>query len=150
MSDTMRTLTEDQAFRRLDEHIRKALARIKFHPVLVPGLVGSMPCDDPADGGPPGRVFVEAHYTLSGVPVEANQDVFDLLHDFWIGEGYVVISDLRGRGRAPHLKVRQPDDGFSVALRENLASELRLSGSSPCVWPEGVPPTPGSDNGNEA
>lgn len=149
MSDTMRTLTEAEAASRLDRHIRKALAQIKYHPVLVPGLVGSMPCDDPDDGGPLGRVFVEAHYTLSGVPVDANPAVFDLLYDFWLGEGYEVLSDLRTRGRAPHLKVRHPEDGFSVSLRENLASELRISGSSPCVWPEGHPPQQSDTNGSD-
>src|SRR6266508_760304 len=136
----MGTLTEREASARLDRHIRAALAQMEFLPVLVPGLVGSMPCDDPTDGGPLGRVLVEAHYTLSGIPLDAHPQIFDVLYRYWTEHGYEVLSDLRGRGRAPMLKVRHSDDGFSVSLRENLATELLISGSSPCVWPDGLPP----------
>jgi hypothetical protein len=136
------TMTADQAAARLDEHLRLALEQLSPEPRIEPGLSGTMDCDDPTDGGPLGRVFVEAHWWLRDVPPDRNRDVFDALHRRWESQGYVVIQDLRDRERAPQLKVRHPGDGFAVSLRENLAGELRLSSSSPCVWPDGVPPPP--------
>lgn len=136
----MRTLTEQDAVVRLDEHIRAAVEQLSPAPRLEPGLAGSMPCDDPDDGGPLGRVFVEAHHWLRDVPARRNRQIFDTLHDFWVAKGYEVLSDLRDRPEAPHLKVRHRADGFSVSLRENLERDLKVSGSSPCVWPDGDPP----------
>lgn len=134
------TLSEDQAAARLDEHLRAAVERLDPGPRLEMGLAGTMDCDDPTDGGPLGRVFVEAHYWLRDLPADRNREVFDTLHGYWVSQGYVVIEDLRDRARAPRLKVRHPGDHFSVSLRQNLADELRLSSSSPCVWPTGSPP----------
>lgn len=141
----MQTLTEEQASSRLEQHLRAAIEQIEPRPQPEPGLVGSMPCDDPTDGGPLGRVFVEAHYTLHGIAAGANRRIFDVLHRYWTEQGYTVLSDQRDRERAPQLKVRHRQDGFSVSLRENLARELRISGSSPCVWPEGNPPSETSE-----
>jgi hypothetical protein len=145
-----RTMTEDQAQARLEQHLRAAMTQIQ------PGLVAeaeraeTMPCDDPSDGGPPGRVFVEAHHRLRGLPREANREVFDGLHRYWTGQGYTVLRDLRGHESAPLLTVQHPDDGFSVGVRENVIGELRVFGSSPCVWPEGYPPAAAGGNGNGA
>ena len=149
----VRTMTEEQAWARLEQHLRAAIVQIE------PGLVAeaeraeraeTMPCDDPTDGGPPGRVFVEAHYLLRAIARSANQGVFDGLHRYWTGQGYAVLRDLRGREPAPLLTVRHPDDGISVGLRENVIGELRIFGSSPCVWPEGHPPASAGGNGNGA
>lgn len=141
----MQTLTEQQASARLEQHLRAALEQIEPRPSAEPGPSATMPCDDPSDGGPPGRVFVEAHYMLRDIPAAANRAVFDALHRYWTGHGYEVLRDLRERDRAPQLKVRHRGDGFSVSLRENLVRELSLSGSSPCVWTEGHPPIDGVD-----
>jgi hypothetical protein len=134
------TLTEEQATARLDAHLRAAVGRLRPTPSLEQAFASAMPCDDPDDGGPPGRIFIEAHYWLRDVPTERNRQVFDVLHEYWTANGYGVLSDLRDRPEAPQLKVRHGDDGFSVSLRENLAHELRISGSSPCVWADGHPP----------
>jgi hypothetical protein len=139
----MQTLTEAQASARLEQHLRAAMDQIEPRPSADPGPSATMPCDDPSDGGPPGRVFVEAHDMLRGIPAAANRAVFDALHRYWTANGYEVLRDLRERDRAPLLKVRHGGDGFSVSLRENLAHELSLSGSSPCVWAEGHPPIDG-------
>jgi hypothetical protein len=140
MSPAVETLTAEQARARLDQHLRAAVEQISPPPALEEHMAGTMACDDPSDGGPPGRVFVEAHHWLRGVDRARNRDVFDALHDHWSSHGYAVLADLRHRPAAPELQVRHAADGFSVSLRENLDGELTLSGSSPCVWPEGHPP----------
>jgi hypothetical protein len=140
MADATETLTENEAVARLEDHLQLAAGQLDPCPRLEPGLSGTMPCDDPTDGGPMGRVFVEAHYMLRGVDPADNRRVFDTLYRFWTEHGYALLQDLRDREKAPQLKVRHADDGFSISLRQNLADELKLSGSSPCVWPGGNPP----------
>lgn len=142
MSAADETLTTEQARTRLDQHLRAAADRISPRPTLEEHLVGTMDCADPTDGGPEGRVFVEAHHWLRGVDRARNPAVFDVLHDHWSSHGYAVLTDLRHRQTAPELQVRHTTEGFSMSLRENLDGELTLSGSSPCVWPEGHPPAP--------
>lgn len=148
----MRTMTEEQARARLEQHLRAAMAQIEPGFVAEPELAEperaeTMPCDDPTDGGPPGRVFVEAHHLLGRIPRSANRAVFDGLHRYWTGQGYAVVSDLRSRESAPLLTVEHAGDGFSLGLRENVIGELRIFGSSPCVWPEGHPPVDAPSNG---
>jgi hypothetical protein len=140
VSPAVETLTAEQARSRLGEHLRAAVERIEPRPALEDHLVGTMACDDPTDGGPPGRVFVESHHWLRGIAPDRNPDVFDALHAYWSGHGYAVMADLRHERPAPELQVRHAGDGFSLSLVENLDGELLLAGSSPCVWPEGHPP----------
>jgi hypothetical protein len=135
----MQTLTEEQAFARLEEHLRQAIAQVQPAAGAEPGMRITVPCDDPSDGGPPGRVFVEAHYWLHGVPPERNRAVLDALYDYWAAHGYHVLSDQRTLEQAPQLKVVHREDSFVVILRQNLADQLEILGSSPCVWPEGTP-----------
>lgn len=144
------TMTEEQAWARLEQHLRAAMAQIEPGFVAEPERAETMPCDDPTDGGPPGRVFVEAHHLLGHIPRSANRAVFDDLHRYWTEQGYAVVSDLRTREAAPLLTVEHTGDGFSLGLRENAIGELRVFGSSPCVWPEGHPPASAGGNGNGA
>src|SRR6266508_2092020 len=138
MDDAM---TEQEATARLGEHVAAAVQQLGSASAMEDAFASTMPCDDPDDGGPPGRVFVEAHRWLRDVPAARNRQIFDSLYDYWTANGYVVLSDLRDRPQAPQLKVRHRADGFSVILRENLAHELRISGSSPCVWPDSTAPS---------
>jgi hypothetical protein len=142
-----RTMTEDQARTHLERHLRAAMAQVTAGLDAEAERAETMPCDDPSDGGPPGRVFVEAHYLLRGREPSENQEVFDGLHRYWTTQGYTVLRDQRDRPPAPLLTVRHTDDGFSVGLRENVIGELRVFGSSPCVWPDGLPPAAADGNG---
>jgi len=81
----------------------------------------------------------ESHYWLRTKP-KRNRRVFDALYDYWTAHGYLVLNDTRDAPRAPNLWVRNPEDGFSLSLDENLAADLKLAGSSACVWPTGTPP----------
>ncbi|MBE1486702.1 hypothetical protein [Plantactinospora soyae] len=142
-SDVRPTMTVGQAAERTEEIVREAQAALAPGTELETDLDDTTPCDDPSDGGPPGRVFVEKHYKVvypDGWPV--NQALV-VLAQYWEQRGYKVIKDLRSE-RNPQLAVESPNDGFRIGIeiypRDSGRIDAFLVGSSPCIWENGTPP----------
>src|SRR6266545_955456 len=117
-----------------ERHIRDALAALGPGPALRLESDAVQACDDPTDGGPPGRVFVARRYWLLGT----DRSAFDTLARFWADHGYRIVEDRRGTAY-PYLWVEHESDGFRVGIDANAVGDLLLGASSPCFWPTEEP-----------
>ncbi|TKG63828.1 hypothetical protein FCN18_29835 [Prauserella endophytica] len=137
--DEMRTMTGEQAARRAQEHIDRAVAALPVRPTLEVLRDDSAECLDPTDNGPLGRYEVGKTYWLDGLPSERNAEFVDALYDHWNASGYRVLTDKRS---APDrfVSVENSDDAFRMSVQQSVEGDLSLGASSPCVWPDGVPP----------
>lgn len=104
---------------------------------LPPNL--ALPCDDPSDLGPRGRVSVAKVFWLRELPTERTDELFNAMHSYWLSHDYRVLSDQREQG-GPALFVENNADAFRMSLQTNVRGELTISATSPCVWPDGTPP----------
>ena len=133
------TLNTEEAVERLEEHIANAVAVLPETLELEPvgPVVKGASCDDPTDGGSQERVMAGRSYWLTGLPKEDNETNAELLHQYWIDNGYVVIRD--GRLNKMSIALRSEQDDFSLTLKSSPDDRLSISASSPCFWPDGVP-----------
>ncbi|MEE6261060.1 hypothetical protein [Plantactinospora sonchi] len=142
-ADARPTITTDQAAQRVEQLLRETYGQLPPGAELRPhGDLGTLPCDDPTDGGPAGRVFVEQQYEVTS-PLDWPADqALPGLAEHWQRQGYRVIDDQRDRSD-PRLAVEHPEDGFRVSVnvyhRAPGSLDVYLIGSSPCVWPQGTP-----------
>jgi hypothetical protein len=121
-------LTLAAATQRVDDLVREALAQLPgAHADKIAG--DPAPCDDPTDGGPPGRFIAVAEYQIR----EPGPDHLDRLHEWWTAHGFEVLRDARPRGS--YIWVENRADGFRMAVQGNDAGGLFLTATSPCVWP---------------
>jgi hypothetical protein len=116
----MRTMTEDEAAQRAEEHIRGAVEALPVKPVLTLLRADSAECLDPTDGGPRGRYEVSRSYWLDDLPEERNAEFVDALYEYWTANDY--------------------RDAFRMSVKQSVEGDLSLGASSPCVWPDGTPP----------
>ncbi|GAA4601058.1 putative lipoprotein [Actinoplanes octamycinicus] len=138
------TETNTQASERVEKLIQEAFAQLPPGSSLKPGIdVKSLPCDDPTDGGPAGRVIVEKRYSILPPADGAWQadQVIPVLAAFWQQQGYKAYSDQRSDKRYPVYSVETPD-GYLVTVqgwdREDHL-DYTLGGDSPCIWENGTP-----------
>jgi hypothetical protein len=132
------TLTKEQAAQRVEQHLNAAVDQIVPRPALEPGLKSTLECFDPSDNGPLGRVTVEHRYLMPSVAPADGAAVLDILASYWNDHGYRLLRDQRDK-RLAEIAV-EADDGFRVVVTTNVAGQLSLIGSSPCVWPDGSRP----------
>jgi hypothetical protein len=146
----MRTLDERQATDRVQEHVARAVAALPWPPRLELASQLRTECDDPTDFGPAGRIQVAHRYWLTGLPDGSVAAVFDALREHWLAGGYRILEDATDRtvedmttGQvrpAPLVWVEHPGDGFRMTLVSSARGDLSLVATSPCIWPDGVPP----------
>ncbi|KAA2250120.1 hypothetical protein F0L68_38915 [Solihabitans fulvus] len=131
------TMTQTQAAQRVEEHARRALAVLprQARPELL--IAETTQCDDPTDNGPLGRVIASVEYQVHDLPPAGFGEDFDALRTWWEANDFRVLADERPAN--PYLWVEHTGDGFRLALKANDLGELYLTGSSPCVWPDGTP-----------
>ena len=139
----MNTITIDQATQQLDQHFRNALDAIT---TAIPGvtlepqrdpLVGQ--CGPPHGTAPRGQEFVGYGNALRNLPTERNAEVYTVVEQFWATHGWTVYADRRPADDAVYAR---STDGYGMVV-ETSSDRTRtvfLSGSSPCVWPDGTPP----------
>lgn len=139
MSNMSNGLNRRQAIERAESHINAAVDQLQPRSALNPLRHLMFDCDDPDDHGPLGRVVVERRFELPAVLAEAGPAVLDALADYWTGNGYRILRDTRGTP-TPEIAVEAPD-GFRVIVKTNTLKQLAITGSSPCVWPSGSPPS---------
>lgn len=139
MTDSMRTLTEQQARDRVEEHIAGAVTALPLTPRLEEQSAGRRPCDDPTDQGPLGRISVAKRYWLRDLPTERNDEMFDAVESYWLSHDYRVLDDHRDLP-VPALFVENNTDAFRMSMQTSVRGDLSISATSPCVWPDGTPP----------
>jgi hypothetical protein len=137
------TITAEQATQRVEELLQETYQQLP--PGAEMKLFGgprNLPCDDPSDSGPAGRVFVEKRYEVVFPPNWPADQALPKLADYWQQRDYRIVSDLRGESD-PKLAVERPGDGFRVNIavwnRAPGSMDIYLTGSSPCVWEDGTP-----------
>lgn len=140
----MRTMTEPQAAQRAQEHIDRAVAALPEQPSLTLQDDSSTECLDPTDNGPRGRYEVGKTYWLDGLPADRNAEFVDALHQHWLASDFRVLTDQRSSDNR-FVSVENNDDAFRMSVKQSVEGSLSLGASSPCVWPNGVPP---EDAGN--
>lgn len=136
----MRTLTKDQAAHRADQHIRGAVAALPTEPSLSSLDDSSAECEDPSDNGPRGRYEVRKSYRLDGIPEKQNPEMINTLYRHWSNKKYRILDDYRPDDDM-FISVEHEDDSFRMSVIQNDSGQLVLGASSPCVWPDGAPPS---------
>ncbi|MBN6034440.1 hypothetical protein [Amycolatopsis sp. 195334CR] len=130
------TITQQEANRRVDEHLAAALRQ------FPPGAelherqrFEADPCDDPDDQGPPGRVIASRSTEVLGIEPARIPEYYDTMKAWWEANGFRVLDN-----EPPHefLWVENREDAVRLTL-EASAGHLYLLASSPCVWPSGRP-----------
>ncbi|MCO1576747.1 hypothetical protein M8C13_13380 [Crossiella sp. SN42] len=134
------TITAEEGARRVEELVRLAAARLPAQARLEQfSRKNDSPCDQPTDHGPPGRVQVSVSYQVHDLDAARFSEYFDALKTFWTGNGYTVLAD--DRPKDWYLWVQREPDEFRLSLQGNDLGELYLGGVSPCLWPNGTPPS---------
>ncbi|WP_198533086.1 hypothetical protein [Carbonactinospora thermoautotrophica] len=140
LASEKKTLNQQQADQRAEEHIQRAVAAVFTPPPrLERQLFITLECEDPTDLGPKGRVQVARGYWVRDLPKERNREYLDKLYEYWTRNGYRVLEDDRADPNSPALFVEHNDDGFRMSLQANFQGDLTISATSPCIWPTGEP-----------
>jgi len=136
----MRTLTKEQAAERADEHIKRAVAALPVDPSLSMQEPLPMECADPSDNGPRGRYTIDRRYRLEDLPKDRNTEFVNTLYQYWKNNNYRILADKRARDDK-FISVEHNGDGFRMSVTNSGPGKLTIGASSPCVWPDGVPPS---------
>lgn len=137
------TATQAEAVQRVEQLVQESAGHLPTGATLkFSDGHDDMPCDDPSDNGPAGRIFVEHRYTIqvpAGTTLKAD-DVIPPLVAFWQQRGYRVRTDLRTQAD-PKYAV-ETSDGYTVVVDgydRGSYADFTLTGSSACIWPNGTP-----------
>lgn len=136
----MRTLTKEEAATRAEKHIRHTVAALPVEPSLRLQDDSSIECQEPTDDGPRGRYEVGKTYWLDDLPAERNAEFVDILYEYWVDNGYRVLSDKRSSSDK-YVWVENKEDSFRMSVQQSVKGDLSLGAASPCVWPDGAPPS---------
>lgn len=131
------TMTRQEAIDRVETRIQQAVAQLPGEAKLeLSDKTDSLPCDDPDDGGPAGRIIIEHDYWIRGLPKPYEQ-YFETLEQYWSERGYRK-GRFTKRGEWWTMVYEDPD-GFYVSLKTTGdGKELFIRSQSPCVWPNGT------------
>jgi hypothetical protein len=94
-------------------------------------LTRSMPCDDPTDNGPKGRVTASTTYHIHDLPPDQYPHFFDLLRDWWQRNNFRILDDSSHGATDTYLWVDNNRDGFRMALQSNDNGEYLLLRARP-------------------
>lgn len=133
-----RTITLAEADARVVQHVRAVAAVLPGARVEDRSGPRTVSCGGIV-GGPEGLVYAARYYWVRDIPPERNAEVFEVALGFWLANGYTLGTDARDQG---YLSVGAPD-GTGVFIQEggDSARTLSTGARSPCVWPDGIPPT---------
>ncbi|GAA1835656.1 hypothetical protein GCM10009682_62220 [Luedemannella flava] len=135
------TITAAQATDRARQIVQDAFAALPAGAELKHTGPDLLPCDDPTDGGPPGRVFADLSYDVTYPAGWPADKALDALKGHWSTRGYEVWTRVDD-GELNQTTAEDPD-GFRVTVeiytRAGGRLDLYITGSSPCVWEFGTP-----------
>jgi|GEM_PF-5234398 len=151
---------ELQGYIRAEEHLRTAIDTLRPPYSVTPGLRNAVPYQD-SSGQQTGLANVEVNYLLhppeSSDPADEsgaepadpvaqrmtdNVAVFQKLEELWLDGGYDIVTRTVDQ---PHrvLRVQDPRDGFTIALKQGTQGNLWLTASSAPVTRTRIkPPRP--------
>ncbi|PZS32795.1 MAG: hypothetical protein DLM59_07535 [Pseudonocardiales bacterium] len=138
---TQKTITLAQAEQRANSYAQQISQALPGRPGLVPNAGGVIPteCGDPNDNGPQGRSSAGGGFFLEPLSQDRIPEVFTSFRGYLTKRGFKVLTD-----QSDFLVMTNPKDGFRVGLQEGgdaTVKGLGLIVSSPCVWPNGTPPS---------
>lgn len=133
------TITRQQAVDHIHGLINQVVAQLPSGARLESaGHSSGSPCDDPTDGGPKGRVFVEYDYWIKDLHHEDYPRYFDSVESNWKDRDYRLLRDTQ---TPPSRDLVYSDPkGFRIALKTSGdGRHLYIRSQSPCIWPNGTP-----------
>ncbi len=133
------TETRKEAAEHVERLLKDAIAQLPGRVQTEVGLrVDTLPCDDPTDGGPLGRVIVEHDYDIHGLADKDYPEQFEILKRYWEDRGYRrLLFEKDGKS----LLMKYTDSAeYRIVLGTSFdGSSLWVRASSPCIWPNGTP-----------
>ncbi|MEV7923688.1 MULTISPECIES: hypothetical protein [unclassified Kitasatospora] len=134
------TITLDQAKKQIDTYLADTLAKLPVKPTASSGDFFDMECDA-NDIGPHGRKQTHRGYDFEDLPLSGRTEVADAFRVYLTGQGFQPVEDPPGF-HPGWVKLKNPKDNFLAVLDGATDSSrlLKLTVSSPCVWPDGTPP----------
>ena len=131
------TMTQADAAERVEQHLARAIGALPDKPALRIFRDHVRECAS-VDDAPSGRVEVSRGYWLDDLPADRNVQYVGALVTHWTANGFRVLADARPPDA--FVSVENTDDGFRMSVALSDDGRLSLGASSPCVWPDGVPP----------
>lgn len=129
------TITLDEANRRLDAYIDKALAQLPAGAALKERLrIEEESCDDVA--GDDGKQHASRNYEVTGIDPDKIPTYFDTMRTWWLDNNFRILDN---EPKYEYLWVENNDDGFRMTLEAASGGRLILVSASPCVWRNGTP-----------
>lgn len=134
------TMTAEEAVKRVEDHIREAVARLPSYARLeIAHQTDTLPCGAPSDGDEPeGRIIVEHRYWIRGLPSGGYPRYFDTVQRYWEDRGYRQV---RYEKQDPYREMVYTDaEEFRLRLATSGdGTRLTIRSQSPCIWPHGTP-----------
>lgn len=129
------TITLDEANRRLDAYIDKALAQLPAGVGLKERLrIEETACDD--IDGDEGKQHASRNYEVTGIDPDKIPAYFDTLRTWWLNNNFRILDN---EPKYENLWVENNDDSFRMTLKAASGGRLILVSASPCVWRNGEP-----------
>lgn len=133
------TITLAEANRVIEQNVKAALTALPDTAKLKPfNVIEDFPCEDPDDGGPPGRSWAERSDQVIGLDPEKIPEYYHLLRTWWLNHGFTILREFPDEGDQ-RISVERKSDGFRMGFQANHLGKMYLESSSPCVWPNGTP-----------
>lgn len=147
LAESSVTETEEEALLRIDRLLHEIVDHAPdgygFHREQVGDTASG--CAPAVAGRPAGQVRVGLAYRTwvvaedGGAPAEVSA-FFDAVEDSWTGRASrSTVTAEAGRVRRDRLTGLARGDYLVTLAYDADRATLRLSGRSPCIWPEGVP-----------
>lgn len=129
------TITLDEANRKLDAYIAKALAQLPEGAGLKERLrIEETACDDIA--GDEGKQHASRNYQVTGIDPAKIPLYFDTLRSWWLENSFRILDN---EPKYEFLWVENNTDSFRMTLEAASEGRLILVAASPCVWRNGTP-----------
>jgi hypothetical protein len=135
--DVRNTITQQEAAKRVEEHIHAVVALLPKEARLEQGLSTPQNCDDPTDNGPRGRITESHTYQIHDLPPAEYNAYFDTIKQWWETHNYQILAD--SRPKAMYLWAENKNDSFRISVKSNDVGGFYVISTSPCVWPQGTP-----------
>ncbi|MFE2412664.1 hypothetical protein ACFXDE_30405 [Kitasatospora sp. NPDC059408] len=135
------TITLDQAKKQIDTYLADILTKLPVKPTATSGSFSDLECDH-NDAGPHGRKETSRGYDFGDVPLANKTEATDAFRTFLTGEGFQPVPEGAG-SHSEWVRLKNPKDNFLAVFdgTSGASHNLSLTVVSPCVWPDGNPPT---------
>ncbi|MGK4580337.1 hypothetical protein [Kitasatospora sp. HPMI-4] len=132
------TIAKDQATRQVKSYDAEIKTALPGKPQPSTKEPWSLECETTDIPGPKGRVELSTDTVVASGHPEGNPEIVEAFDNKLVGMGF----DLDRRSGNDRV-YKNKANGFTVGLKESGddSRTLTLSVASPCVWPDGTPPS---------